>query len=104
MYWSCRKDIEVDVFCRKKYSDQTVLVVYGGPNEVHELAVEGYSASQCQLISGSGVKIEKRDGYVVANWAVTPERKVVKFGTLTVYMLSEYTGLIARDFHELWVS
>lgn len=79
-------------------------MVYGGPNEVHELAVEGYSVGQCRLMSGSGVKIENRDGYVVANWAITPERKVVKFGNLTVYMLSERTGPIAKYFHGVWVS
>ncbi|KXJ91390.1 family 35 glycosyl hydrolase [Microdochium bolleyi] len=77
-----------EVFTWKKYGDKTVLVVYGGPNEVHELAVEGHTPSQCELLSGSGVKIESKGGYVVANWAVTSERKVVRIGTLTVYMLN----------------
>jgi len=64
-------------------------VLYGGPNEYHELAVEGDQTDSDGLVEGSEVMIKQKAGYTIVNWAVTPERKVVRLqGDLYVYLLS----------------
>ncbi|KAF2761706.1 family 35 glycosyl hydrolase [Pseudovirgaria hyperparasitica] len=79
-----------EVYTWKKYNEKTVLVVYGGPNEQHELAIEdtseGYGSAE--TIEGSGVAIAQKTGYTVLNWATSSERKVVKTPSgLYVYLL-----------------
>ena len=71
---------------RKQYGSQTVLVLYGGPNETHEAAFVGQSTPT--VIEGTGVTFASQNNAVVANWAVTPDRKVLQFPSgLYVYLL-----------------
>ncbi|WYZ36897.1 hypothetical protein EsH8_II_000403 [Colletotrichum jinshuiense] len=89
-----------EIFTWKKYGDKTVLVVYGGADEHHELAVEGdgSNASDDDVIEGSDVTIEQKDGYTVLGWAVSDERKVVRVhGDLYVYLLTR------NEAYNFWV-
>ena len=71
---------------RKQYKNQTVLVLYGGPNETHEAAFVGQTKPT--LVEGTGVTFDIKDDALVANWAVTPKRKVLRFSSgLRVYLL-----------------
>jgi hypothetical protein len=63
-----------------------ILVLYGGENESHEAAFP-VSLGTPETTQGSGVTIAKKGSTWVLHWAVTPERKVVKIGDLTVYLL-----------------
>ncbi|GME65761.1 Glycoside hydrolase family 35 [Neofusicoccum parvum] len=80
-----------EIFTWKKYDDKTVLVVYGGPDETHELAFS--SGKNASLVEGSGVTIAPKAGATVLHWSVTPTRKVVKVGeSLFVYILDRNTA------------
>lgn len=78
-----------EVFTWQKYEDKTVLVLYGGPGETHELvlAVTGY-----ETLEGEVRTIATR-GYTLINWKATEQRKLVKVGVdkfIYVYLLGEY--------------
>lgn len=74
-----------EVFTWKKYATKTVLVVYGGLNELHELAFSG--SQKASLVEGSGVTIAYKNGNAILNFQTSPERRIVKFGSLYVYVL-----------------
>ncbi|KXH56688.1 glycosyl hydrolase family 35 [Colletotrichum salicis] len=89
-----------EIFTWKKYADKTVLVVYGGADEHHELAIEGEQADVTDenVIEGSDVTIEQKDGYTVLGWAVSDERKVVRVHeNLYVYLLTR------NEAYNFWV-
>nr|XP_036579971.1 beta-galactosidase precursor [Colletotrichum truncatum]KAF6787727.1 beta-galactosidase precursor [Colletotrichum truncatum] len=89
-----------EIFTWKKYDDKTVLVVYGGPDEHHELAVEGDQGdvTDDDVIEGSDVTIEQKEGYTILGWAVSDERKVVRVHkNLYVYLLSR------NEAYNFWV-
>lgn len=68
-------------------------MVYGGAGEHHELAVEGDQGEIADedVIEGSDVTIEQKDGYTILGWAVSDERKVVRVHkNLYVYLLSKF--------------
>lgn len=85
-----------EVFTWKEFSHQTVLLLYGGSGELHELSVthaESTSSEgpQLQNLEGaSGVKV-KVDGHaIVVQWVAAPQRQVVRIGTLVIYLLGTY--------------
>ena len=97
-----------EIFTWQSYGSKTVLIVYGGLNETHELAIESdrnmtvlecgpqppvYSQSHVQN-SGktngghAGVGTRSIDYTLVVNWAVSPVRTVLRVGdNLFVYLL-----------------
>lgn len=74
-----------EIFTWKKFDDKTVLVVYGGPGESHELAV--ITKSSAQVIEGSGVTSKSTNGSTILNWQTSTTRRVVKVGSVFVYIL-----------------
>jgi hypothetical protein len=76
-----------EVFTWHKYDDKTVLVVYGGPGETHELAL---AATGLEVLEGDIKSITTR-GYTVLNWNADGGRKVAKVGVesnfVYVYMV-----------------
>lgn len=85
-----------EVFTWQKYSDNTILVLYGGEGETHEFAVP---SSQCSVTSGdaSTVAIEENGNHDVVQWKVTPQAKVVQCDTLTIHLL------FRNDAYNWWV-
>ncbi|KAF7861742.1 uncharacterized protein EAF02_010696 [Botrytis sinoallii] len=79
-----------EIFTWKKFNDKTVLVVYGGPGESHELAV--VSKSSAQVIEGSGVTSKSTNGSTILNWQTSTTRRVVKIGSVFVYILDRNTA------------
>ncbi|KAF2496105.1 hypothetical protein BU16DRAFT_560944 [Lophium mytilinum] len=74
-----------EVFTWKKYASKTVLAVYGGPGETHEIAVQ---ASDATLVEGSGPTISKKKGYTIVNWKASSDRKIVKVNSdVFIYLL-----------------
>ncbi|KAK2028439.1 family 35 glycosyl hydrolase [Colletotrichum zoysiae] len=89
-----------EIFTWKKYVNKTVLVVYGGAGEHHELAVEGeeVDVTDENVIEGSDVTVEQKDGYTVLGWAVSDKRKVIRVhGSLYVYLLTR------NEAYNFWV-
>ncbi|KAJ4320159.1 hypothetical protein N0V94_003520 [Neodidymelliopsis sp. IMI 364377] len=76
-----------EVFTWHKYDDKTVLVVYGGPGETHELAL---AVTGLEVIEGDIKSIATR-GYTVLNFNTNGGRKVAKVGVesnfVYVYMV-----------------
>lgn len=68
-----------EIFTWKKYGSRIVLVVYGGPNEQHELAVS--KTSGATSVEGSGVKFATRNGNTILNWHTDAKRRVVRIGS-----------------------
>ena len=76
--------------------DKTVLLLYGGYNEAHEARFE--DAGEHSILEGSGVVAAVHGNSVTLNWAITTERKVVRFsGGLYVYLLNR------EDAFNYWV-
>lgn len=77
-----------EVFTWHKYADKTVLVVYGGPGETHELAL---AVTGLEMLEGNVKSITTR-GYTVLNFQADGTRKVAKVGVQSnfvyVYMLN----------------
>ncbi|EKD21737.1 uncharacterized protein L3040_004959 [Drepanopeziza brunnea f. sp. 'multigermtubi'] len=74
-----------EIFTWKKFDKKTVLLVYGGPGEQHELAV--VSESVAKKVEGSDVTMKSLNGTTILNWQTSPTRRVVQVGSLFVYIL-----------------
>ncbi|KAH6669703.1 family 35 glycosyl hydrolase [Plectosphaerella plurivora] len=84
-----------EVFTWKKYSDKTVLVLYGAVGEYHELAVESVDGGK--VIEGPSLNIKVESDYTVVGWNVAEKRSVVQLGDLHVYLLDR------NDAYNFWV-
>ncbi|KAF4554747.1 putative glycosyl hydrolases family 35 protein 1 [Elsinoe fawcettii] len=75
-----------EIFTWKKYEDKTVLVVYGGPNELHEFAIQ--TNSTVETLEGEGLTIENRNGNSIVQFPVSTTRRVLRYGeNFYVYIL-----------------
>lgn len=74
-----------EIFTWQVFDNKTVLIVYGGPNELHELAILG--AASGTVVEGDGVTIQQTNGSVVAQWQTSPDRRIVQIGGLFIYIL-----------------
>lgn len=74
-----------EIFTWKNFGKKTVLVVYGGPEELHELAV--ITTSPAKTVEGSGVTTRTTNGSTILNWQTSTTRRVVQVGSLFVYIL-----------------
>lgn len=74
-----------EIFTWQAFEDKTVLVVYGGPSELHELAVAG--ASTGTLVDGDGVTIQQSNSSVILQWQTSTDRRIVQVGDLYVYIV-----------------
>lgn len=78
-----------EIFTWKKFADKKVLIVYGGENEHHEIAVS--SKSEPSIVEGpeSGISTKVLDNSVVIAWDVSPTRRIVKVDDLQIFLLGE---------------
>ncbi|KAF4124805.1 beta-galactosidase [Geosmithia morbida] len=91
-----------EVFTWKKYDDKTVLVLYGGPNEHHEIAVEDDGKSDYSILQGDRVSVERSDDdYIIISLDISDDvtdRKVVKMRDgLYIYILNR------NEAYDFWV-
>lgn len=86
-----------EIFTWKMSSERTVLVLYGGEDEIHEFALPARLGAHIK-IEGKGVKVHSRKPAIVVQWSVEPERRVVIFGDdLEVHLLWR------NDAYNYWV-
>lgn len=79
-----------EIFTWHKYEDKTVLVVYGGPGETHELSIE---ATGLEVLEGDVKSVTTR-GHTLLSFQADATRKVAKLGTdkpVYVYMLGKFS-------------
>jgi hypothetical protein len=79
-----------EIFTWKKFDSKTVLVVYGGPGEQHELAIK--TTSSAKQVEGSAVTTKSTNGTTILNWKVSSTRQVVQVGNVFVYALDRNTA------------
>jgi hypothetical protein len=79
-----------EIFTWKKFEQSTVLIVYGGPGELHELSV--ITSSSARVVEGSGVTTKSTDQTTTLNWQTESTRRVVQIGDLLVYILDRNTA------------
>ncbi|KGQ03791.1 putative beta-galactosidase A [Beauveria bassiana D1-5] len=73
-----------EIFTWQKADNQTILVLYGGLGELHELAFqESYNVAQ---IESSNVAVSSSVNTVIS-WTVETERQIIQLGDLTIYLL-----------------
>lgn len=79
-----------EIFTWRKFSNKNVLVVYGGPGETHELAIEDGSQPTVVVGSNDRVKFGNKLGSTVIQYTVDKERIIVKLSNgLYVYLLGK---------------
>ncbi|KAK4236777.1 glycoside hydrolase [Achaetomium macrosporum] len=77
-----------EIFSWQKYESKTVLVVYGGMGEVHELLIKRDTVSMTSAGKASAdVKTELDGPYLYAQWETTGDRQFVVLGDLFIYLL-----------------
>jgi hypothetical protein len=74
-----------EIFTWKKFEDKTVLVVYGGRIENHEIAIK--TPSTPNVVEGRGIMSRVSNGSVVLQWKVTADRMVIEIDDLYIYMI-----------------
>ena len=80
-----------EIFTWQKFEDKTVLIVYGGPGELHELAIKSPpSPSAGNHSTGTGaIKVKSINANLVAQWETKPERQVFQIGGIDIYALGK---------------
>lgn len=79
-----------EVFSWKKYGcGKRVLVLYGGPGEQHEAALE--TKFCVEVLEGPEITASQcKDGLTTLNWRTSAERTVLKIGATVVYLLGKH--------------
>lgn len=76
-----------ELFTWKQTGSKSVVVLYGGEDELHEFAVPA-NLGKPASIEGDDLQIQQINSTTVIQWAVQPSRRVVHFGnTLEVHLL-----------------
>ncbi|RAK88787.1 beta-galactosidase [Aspergillus costaricaensis CBS 115574] len=76
-----------ELFTWKQTGSKSVVVLYGGEDELHEFAVPA-NIGKPTSIEGDDLQIQQINSTTVIQWAVQPSRRVVHFGnTLEVHLL-----------------
>lgn len=88
-----------EVFTWKKFADKTVLILYGGPGEVHEFALKNSNSQskispKVQKLEGAeGITTNEKEGAaIVVQWTAAPERQVIQVESLVIYLLGEFSS------------
>lgn len=84
-----------EIFTWKKFTDKTVVVIYGGPGELHELAI--LTSTFAKTVEGSGVNAKTAGGTTILNWQTSATRRVVQVGDLFIYILDRNSA------YNIWV-
>lgn len=81
-----------EVFTWKKFGDEKVLVLYGGPGEHHEFAVSTKASASVVEGSSSGITTKRKGRVAIVGWDVSSTRRIVKVGDLKVFLLGMCSG------------
>ncbi|KAK1779963.1 glycoside hydrolase superfamily [Copromyces sp. CBS 386.78] len=78
-----------EIFTWQKFSDRTVLFVYGGEGETHELAIadEVKWKSTGPPVQVKTIKKDANKSFTAVQWKTNSERRILKAGNLHIYIL-----------------
>jgi hypothetical protein len=76
-----------EVFTWKTFDSGKVLILYGGPGELHEASI--VTTTKPAIVEGKDVTIKSADGTVTLQWKTSTSRRIVKVGDLSVYILGK---------------
>ncbi|GAB7365088.1 hypothetical protein MBLNU230_g6179t1 [Neophaeotheca triangularis] len=76
-----------EILTHSKSGHKRVLLLYGDAGETHEFALPSSACRGKAHIEGGEAQIESLSDMTVVQWEVTPERKVLHYDGLDVYML-----------------
>ncbi|KAK9787636.1 putative Beta-galactosidase [Seiridium cardinale] len=76
-----------EIFTWQKYDDSTVLVVYGGPGEQHELAIARNTTRGQTIQASPDLRVESTAASFIVNWQATSTDQYVRIGDLQVYIV-----------------
>lgn len=76
-----------EVFTWKRFDSGKVLILYGGPNELHEASI--VATDHPTIAEGKDIMIKSADGTVTLQWKTSTSRRIVKIGDLSVYILGK---------------
>ncbi|EGX95058.1 beta-galactosidase, putative [Cordyceps militaris CM01] len=74
-----------EIMTWKKSDNRTLVILYGGLGELHEFALK--NAIGVDNAYGSQMDYKQRNSSVIVQFTPTPERQVICFGDLTIFML-----------------
>ncbi|OAA75382.1 Glycoside hydrolase, family 35 [Akanthomyces lecanii RCEF 1005] len=74
-----------EIMTWQKFGNQAFVIMYGGAGELHEFALK--NAIGVDNSYGSKVAYKQGNGSVIVQFTPNPERQVIRFGDLTVFML-----------------
>ncbi|OLN85748.1 putative beta-galactosidase A 2 [Colletotrichum chlorophyti] len=77
--------LTAEILTWKRYKNKTVLVVYGGPEETHEMAIK--TTATPQTLEGSTVEHNYANETLLLNWMTSASRRVVQVEQLFVYII-----------------
>lgn len=78
-----------EIFTWKQFADSKVLLLYGGPGEHHELAVE--SKSEVSVIEGAESDITSKQirDNIVISWDVSSARRIIQIDDLKIFLIGK---------------
>ncbi|KAG5927035.1 hypothetical protein E4U42_002684 [Claviceps africana] len=80
-----------EVLTWKKNGSRTVLILYGGPDELHEFAVGGSRSGPAAVdgvhIEGSSISSHADGLSTIVQWKTGPKRQFISIGNLSVYLV-----------------
>ncbi|QPG96206.1 hypothetical protein C2857_003537 [Epichloe festucae Fl1] len=78
-----------EVFTWKKNAGKTVLILYGGPDELHEFAINTNSpaAAKVMRFQGSSISSHAESLFTIVQWQTGPKRQFVELGDLAIHLL-----------------
>ncbi|KAI0138059.1 glycoside hydrolase family 35 protein [Hypoxylon sp. NC0597] len=74
-----------EIFTHQKFDNVTVLLVYSGPNEMNELAVQTTSASP--IVANDSIIVNRTDDLVTLAWVAATKRRIVQIDDFHIYIL-----------------
>ncbi|OTB03952.1 glycoside hydrolase family 35 protein [Hypoxylon sp. CI-4A] len=74
-----------EILTHQKFGDTTVLIVYSGPDESNELAIQITSPSLPAI--DDSISMRKGDGLMTFAWATHPRRRILQLDGLHIYIL-----------------
>lgn len=74
-----------EILTHQKFENTTVLIVYSGPNEMNELAVQVKDTSS--VISDNSVKVNRTEGLTTLAWSTPEARNIVQIDNFHIYIL-----------------
>lgn len=78
-----------EIFTWQKYFNRTILVVYGGMGETHEIMMSRDPHEALFTLASVGVLLQVEGPQFYAQWRVTEERRWLRVGNLFVHLIGK---------------